>query len=207
MLTGVLLLSCPLLSPLAVAQDILISGVRITDDDTVAQIDSAIAVVGARQDLDAETRATVLKQLRDAETQLQNGFNADAVAKQFAASLGTASAETDALRTALDEQPPVPATTESLGIGNPTSLAELQQRLARETAGLTAIESQLAELRAQVEAQVSRPAAAREGLEKLQENRKQLAAIVDAPAILGEQQLLTNARNLAARFRARPRFD
>ena len=183
------------------AQEVVVSGVTITADDATAQIEEAIKAVEGRQGLDDETRATVLGLLRDADAQLQIKLNADIAAEQYAAALDTAPAETDALRTALDEQPPEADTVESLGIGDATSLAELQQRLAKETAELTAIESDLAELNAQVEAQVSRPAAARERIEQLQRSREELAASVDAPPIVGEQQILTNSRRLAAQLR------
>jgi len=200
-LTGFLLLSCVLVPSLAAAQDVLISGVAITEDNTAAQIEEAIAIVEARQGLDAETRASVIEFLRDAETQLQNKSTADAAAEQYVVALDTAPAETDVLRKSLDERPPVPATTESLSIDSGTSLSALQQRLARETADLSAIESQLAEFRVQVEVQVGRSAVIRERIEQLQKSRTQLAESVDAPAIIGEQQLLTNARNLAERQR------
>ena len=197
----VFLLFCLFAALPAAGQALLISGVEITDDDTAAQIQSAIAVVEARQGLDDETRARVLELLRDAETHLQNKLNADSAAEQYAVALDTAPAETDVLRAALDGQPPEPAALEGLGIDDSVSLAELQQWLAKETAELTAVESQLAELRAQVEAEVGRPTAVRERIAQLQRSREELAASVDEPVIVGEQQILTNARKLAGQLR------
>jgi len=185
----------------AAGQDILISGVAITEDDTAAQIAAAITAVEARQGLDAETQAGALEHLHDAETQLQNKLNADAAAEIYAAALDTAPGETDALRVSLDEQPPEPETVESLGIDAGASLAELQQWLAKATTDLTTTESELAELRAQVEVEVGRPAIVRERIGQLQKNREELAASVDDPVVVGEPLILTNARKVSIQLR------
>lgn len=200
-LNGVLLLSCVLVPSMTAAQDALISGVAITEDDAAAQIEEAIAVVEARQGLDADTRASVIVFLRDAETQLQNKLTADAAAEQFVKALDTAPAETVALRAVLDRQPSAPATKESLGVDETTSLAELQQSLAKETAELTAVNSELAEFRSQVETQVSRRALVTERIAELQRSREAAAANVDNQAVAGEQTIVTNARKLDAQIR------
>jgi potassium efflux system protein len=196
-----ILLACILVSSPVAAQEITVSGVTINGDDAAAQIEAAIKAVEGRQGLDDEIRATLLGLLRDAGAQLQIKLNADFAAEQYAAALDTAPNETDALRASLDEQPPAADTADSLGIGDATSLAELQQWLAKETAELSAIDSELAELKVQVEAEVSRPVAARERIEQLQSSREELAASFDAPPIVGELQILTNSRKLAAQFR------
>ncbi len=196
LLTGFFLVSLP-----AAAQDIVISGVTITDEDMAVQIDSAIAVVEGRQGLDAETRADVIQLLRDADAQLESKINADAMAEQFAAALDTAPAKTVALRAELDGEPPVPETIESLGIDENASLEDLQQWLAKETADLTEIDSQVAEFKAQVETQLLRPTAVRERIAQLQTSREELAASTEDPAVVGEEQILTDSRKLAARLR------
>jgi hypothetical protein len=157
-----LLLSLLLSSLPAAAQDIVISGVVINEDDTAAQIEAAIGAVEAGQGLDEETRTRVLEHLRVAAASLQTKLNADIAAERFAASLDTAPAQTDALRAMLDVQAPDEETFKSLGVDDSVSLAKLQQRLAKATADLTTVESELAEFRAQVETQVGRPAAVRE---------------------------------------------
>ena len=198
---AIVLIGCFVGPSSAAGQDILISGVAITENDTAAQVEAAIAVVEARQGLNEETKAKVLEQLREAETLLQNKLNADAAAELFASALNSAPAETDALRATLDEQLPEPETIESLGIDDSISLTELQQMLARATADLTAVESALAEFKAQVETQVGRPAAARERIAQLQKEREELAATVDYPEVVGEEQILTNARKVSAQLR------
>ena len=125
-----LFLSSLLVSLPAAAQEIVIAGVVISEDDTANQIDAAIAAVEAQQGLDEETQTAVLEQLREAAASLQRKINADVAAEQFAASLNTAPAQTDALRATLDAQAPDAETIKSLGIEDSVSLAELQQRLA-----------------------------------------------------------------------------
>jgi potassium efflux system protein len=200
-LIAILLLGYLVVSPPATGQDVLIAGVTITEEDTAAQIKAAIAAIEAREGLDAETQSKVLEQLRAAEVQLQNKFSAGIAAEQFAAALISAPQETNALLTVLDEQPPLPATAESLDIDGNLSLAELQQWLARETAELTAIDSEVAEFNSQVEVQVARPAVIRERIGQLERNREKLTSGASDMAVAGEEQILASARKLAIQMR------
>ena len=197
----VFLFCCLLVSLPAVGQDAPISEINIDDADAAARIRSEIAEVEALQGLDAETRISVLDQLRDVETSLQRKLDADAAAALFASALDKAPEETSALRKALDESAPVPETAESLGIEDTTPLSELQQRLAKETADLTSIDSEVAELNVQIEAEVDRPAAARERIGQLEARRRELTASGEEPAVVGERPMLSNATRLAAQFR------
>ena len=199
--TAALLLSLLLSSLPAAAQDIVISGVVINEDDTAAQIEAAIGAVEAGQGLDEETRTRVLEHLRVAAASLQTKLNADIAAERFAASLDTAPAQTDALRAMLDVQAPDEETFKSLGVDDSVSLAKLQQRLAKATADLTTVESELAEFRAQVETQVGRPAAVRERIAQLQNERQELGAAAADPVVAGEPQILTNARRVSLHLR------
>ena len=188
------------LSSAVAAQDLLISGVAISEDDTAAQIESAIAAVEARKGLNDDVRRRVLEYLRDAEAQLQNRINATRVANNFAATLDTAPAETRRLRALLDEELPAPETIQSLGIDAEASLAELQQALAKATTELSAKELELAELTAQVEVEVGRPANLRVRIAQLQRDMEQLAARVDDQVESDEPQILRDARKLALQF-------
>src|SRR5210317_316264 len=156
-----LLLCCFLISLPAAGQDAPISDINIDEADAAARIRSEIAEIEALQGLDAETRTGVLEQLRDVEASLQRKLDADAAAALYASALDKAPEETSELRKALDEPAPAPETAESLGIEDTNPLSELQQRLAQETADLTAINSEVAELNAQIEAEIARPALAR----------------------------------------------
>lgn len=201
MLIVALLLSFLLVSLPAAAQDTVISGVVITEENTADQIEAAIAAVEARQDLNEKTRTRVLEQLREGRTLLQDKLNADVAAEQFSAALVTAPAATEKLREELDEQPPIPETIESLGIDDSVSRSDLQQWLAKATADLAVVVSELAELNARVETQVGRPAIVRERIDQLQTAREALAAAVDAPIAASEQQILTNTRRLHTQLR------
>ena len=89
-----LLLSLP-----AVGQDQQFSDVAAKDDITVAEVDSMIEATSSREDLDDETMAQVLEMLRDARAQIQIRLDAEAAAAGFAASLNTAPARLEELRT------------------------------------------------------------------------------------------------------------
>jgi len=196
-----LLLCCLLISLQAVGQDAPNSGISIDDPDAAERIRSEIAEVEALQGLDAETRTGVLEKLRDVAASLQRKLDADAAAALYASALDKAPEETSALRKALDEPAPEAETAESLGIEDTTPLSELQQRLAMDTAGLTAIDSDVAELTAQIEAEVGRPALARERIGQLEARRKELAPSGEEPTVVGERPMLSNANRLAAQFR------
>ncbi len=173
LLTLFLFVAAPLLG-----QEILLNAVD-SESITVEQIESAISVVESRQGLDAETRGVVIEYLLDAQVQILSRRAAEEAAATYATSLETAPEETVALRTRLDEESLTPPTAESLGIDERTTLAELEQRLAQETADLTAFESQLVELKAQVEIELGRPAAIRDRIDRLRESREALAEIVN----------------------------
>ena len=170
-------------------------------DDTVssAEIKAAIETVGSRQDLDEETRAKVIDQLRDASAQLTRKSAAEAAARAATQALEAAPAETNAIRAALDE-PLLPPTAETLGVGEDTLFADLEQMLVRELAGLTNAQAQLIELDAALEAEEDRPAKARER-DGLRRTREELTAAMTAGPLPGEPALLAEARRLATQLR------
>lgn len=134
---------------------------------------------------------------------MQDRIAAEAAARSFAAALDTAPAETRALRESVDAEMPAAPTAESLGIDGSTTLADLEQRLDSELAKRTANESRLAELATQIEIQEGRPTVAREQIDQLRRSREKLSAAVDAAPVLGEPQILIDARRLVAAIRSR----
>ena len=181
-------------------QDILYD-VVVPESVSRQEIDSAIAVVESRQGLDDETRRVVTEYLLDARVQIENRLNAEAAAEQFSAALDTAPDETAALRISLDEASPAPPTAENLGIDEQTTLAELEQKLAQESANLAAIESRLAVLKTAVENELDRPSVARARINQLRDSAQELAAIVTANESTGEQQIIVNARKVVAQLK------
>ena len=97
----------------AAGQDLQLSGFDASSDVTVDQIDLMIETVESREDLDADSKTQVLEYLRDAQTQIQIGLDAETATQEYAASLKTAPAELEELRAALDNYPPAGPTTES----------------------------------------------------------------------------------------------
>ena len=185
----------------ASAQEYSNFGVTLDASAAAEQIEAAIAAVEAREGLEAETRNEVVEQLRDAQVQVRARLNAESVAAKFAAVIVTAPAETELLRKTLDDEPPAVPTAESLGIDNDITLAELEQRLTRETADVAAVESSLDELEAKIEIQLSLPSQVRGRVFELRKGRQELTAIIDEPAVLGEPKVLSDARKLAALLR------
>ena len=169
------------------------------------QIDSAIAAVEAREGLDEETRSKVIDQLRDAQAQLQNAKSARDSAAAFKAAIQTAPTETQKLRAQLDQQAPQAPTAESLGIGESTPLADLEQALATKMAEITAAEARLADLESQIAAQAERPTKARARINELRAGMDELAAMIASQPPPGEPAILTDARRLAAQLKMEAR--
>ena len=151
----------------AFGQDVLLSDAIENDSITVEQIGSVLAALETRQGLDEETRSKVIAYLLESRVQIQNKLNAEASADKYAVTFDTAPVETAKLRAMLDEPSSAPPTAEDFGIDDSTTLAELQQMLTIETADITAVESQFAELKERVEAELVRPAAARDRVNEL----------------------------------------
>ena len=97
-----LIVACFLAALPAAAQDVAIPSIGVDGSLSVNQLESAIQSVQAREGLSDEIRSSVIDQLRDAQTQVQNRLAAEAAATDFADSLSTAPAETAALRADLD---------------------------------------------------------------------------------------------------------
>lgn len=182
----------------AFGQEVLLSDAIENDSITVEQIDSALAALQSRQGLDEETRGKVAEYLLEARVQTQNKLNAEAGVEEYAVTLDTAPVETARLRATLDEPSSGPPSVEDFGIDDRTTLAEMQQMLTIETADLTAVESLFVELKEKVEAELVRPAAARDRANELRQRREGLVVAVNQQAGPNEQQVLVNARKLSA---------
>ena len=196
-----LMIACLLAALPVAAQDVAIPRIGADGSPSAEQLESAIQSVEAREGLSDEVRASIIDQLRDAQTQVQNRLAAEASAAAFTDSLSTAPAETEALRAGLDAEAPAPPTVESLGITDDTTLDELTLSLSQELAEQIAVESRFIELDGQIDAQGSRPADARRRVGELRTSRDELAAVLKATPPPGEQQALTDARMLNTELR------
>jgi len=199
--TAGLIVACFLAALPAAAQDVAIPSIGADGSPSAEQLESAIQSVEAREGLSDEVRRSIIDQLRDAQTQVQNTFAAEAAAVAYTDSLSTAPAETETLRAGLDAEEPVPPTVESLGVTDATTLDELTLNLSQELAEQIAVESQFIELESQIEAQGTRPADARKRIGELRTSRDELATVLQASPPPGEQQALTDARMLNTELR------
>jgi len=196
-----LIIACFLAALPVAAQDVAIPRIGADGSPSAEQLESAIQSVEAREGLSDEVRASIIDQLRDAQTQVQNRLAAEAAAAAFTDSLSTAPAETETLRAGLDAEAPAPPTVESLGITDDTTLDVLTLSLSQELAEQIAVESRFIELDAQIETQGSLPADARRRIGELRTSRDELAAVLQATPPPGEQQALTDARMLNTELR------
>ena len=182
-------------------QDSPISAITVDETLNVEQIESAIRAVEAREGLDPEVRKKVIDQLRDAQAQIGRKQAAETAAEGYARQLDAAPAAAARLHAILETEPKPPATADSLGIDKTTTLAELQQWLARETAELSAADSRISELSLQVETELARPTDAREQINQLRKSRDDSAKLTDSTPMPGETKMLADARSLAATLR------
>ncbi|HEY5643464.1 MAG TPA: mechanosensitive ion channel domain-containing protein [Woeseiaceae bacterium] len=185
----------------AAGQDAPLSAIAVDDAVDAEQIESAIRAIEAREGLDVETRNKIVEQLRDAQALISRRQVAEAAAESYTKQLEAAPAATARLQAVLQTEPRPPATPESLGIDKTTTLAELQQSLARETAELTAADSRISELKVRIENEQTRPTDAREQINQLRKAREDSAKLTDAKPLPGEPQILADARSLAANLR------
>ena len=139
------------------AQEVLIPDVAEAGDISIEAIQSSVSSVERLESIDDELRSSVLEQLRSAATQIQTRLAAEKAAVAFSDALTTAPAETEALRSRLQEEVQSP-TPESLGINDETTLEELTQLLSQELADQVAAETRVADLEARAEVQTGRPA-------------------------------------------------
>ena len=185
----------------AVGQDSPISSIAVDDSLNSEQIESAIKAVEVREGLDPDVRLKVIDQLRDAQVQIGRKQAAETAAEGYAKQIESAPAAAARLQAILGTEPKPPATAESLGIDKTSTLAELQQWLARETAELSAADSRISELGLQIETELARPTDAREQINQLRKSRDDSSKMTDSKPMPGEPTILADARSLSATLR------
>ena len=172
---------------------------------SIEQIAAAIEAIQAREDLDEESRAPILEQLRDAQAQVQNRQALEQAAAGFAAVIDTAPVEIADLTADLNQPPPPDPTPENLGVGEDTELRELERILTREDATLDSTEARLAQIEADIQTGEARPAEARARIDELRTAIGDLErSLTEMPA--GDEQTdLARAQRLATELRLRAR--
>jgi potassium efflux system protein len=179
------------------AQDVLIPDVSEAGNLSADAIQATIESIDTLEGIDDELRTSVLEQLRNAVTQIQNKQAAEQAAVAFADALTTAPAATEVLRAQLEEETQ-PPTADDLGIDDSTTLEALTQLLSQELADQVAAESLVADLETRSEVQTGRPTVARARINELRASRDELAAVLQLPPAPSEPTLLTDARRLSA---------
>ena len=179
--------------------------VESDSEATVEKIEALINAVESREGLDEEARARATDQLTDAIAQLSSRDASASAAARYAQQIKSAPEEAARLREALDRPAAQPQSVEDLGVAAETSLQELEQALARESAALAGAETRLSELDATIAAQVKRPDIARLRINELREVLEQLSGALAAPAATDEPTILADVRRINATTRRNAR--
>jgi len=179
-----------------VAQDSPIPHMPADGTLDIAQIETAREAINARDDLPDETRAQILDALREAESAVVARISAENDAEAFNAAFASAPLETARLRAALDEADF--GTDTDVDVDADSSLGELEQRLAEESASAATAQARLAELEFALAAQRERRTAIRSRITELQGILEQLSGLLNNPAPPAGNALLTDARRLSA---------
>jgi potassium efflux system protein len=172
------------------------AGIESGDEISIEKIEALIKAVEAREGLDEEARARAIDQLTDAAAQLSSRDASASAAARYTQQMGTAPEETDRLREALDQPSDQPKGIEDFGVSTESSLQELEQALARESAARAGAETRLSELESTIAAQIERPDVARSRINELREILEKLSGTLSAPAATNESPILTDARRI-----------
>jgi potassium efflux system protein len=195
-LVAVALVATTLTAIPVAAQDVMIPDVSEAGELSVDTVQATIGAVESVDGIDQELRASLLMQLRNAATQIQNRQAAEQTAVAYSDALATAPLETERLKALLEEEAQPPSAAD-LGISDEAPMDELSQLLSQELADQVTTESRVAELEARVEVQASRPAIARTRISELRASRDELAAALQVPSAPTESKWIADARRLA----------
>lgn len=163
---------------------------------TVEKIEALINAVESREGLDEEARARAIDQLTDAIAQLSSRDASLAATAHYAQQIRTAPEETVKLTEALDRPTVRPESVKDFGVSAESSLQELEQALARESAARAGAETRLSELDSRMATHIERPDIARSRINELREILEQLSVALAAPAASNEPTILADARRI-----------
>ena len=194
-LAAVALVATFLMAIPVAAQDVTIPDVSEAGELSVDTVQATIGAVESLDGIDEELRASLLRQLRNAATQIQNRQTAEQASLIYSDALTTAPEETERLQALLAEESQAPSAA-NLGISDTTSLDELNQLLSQELADQVTSDTRVAELEARAEVQAGRPAFARTRISELRASRDELAAALQVPRAPSESQRLSDTRRL-----------
>jgi potassium efflux system protein len=174
------------------------------------QIEAQIEEIEATTDLEEETRNRIVETYRRAISNLEQAKSYQDSAEQFTQSRSKTPAETKRMRSELEQlesQPSDPLVPLKAEISESTPLAELEQRLLKEQADLSAVEAKLAEFEKNLSEQNDRPDAVRKRLGEAKQEQEDVdeqlsteSSSPEAPAMKDavKKELTTRQRALSA---------
>ncbi|MDJ0861924.1 MAG: mechanosensitive ion channel protein MscS, partial [Gammaproteobacteria bacterium] len=167
------------------------------------ELNAKIEEIEAAQDLDEAVKGKLVELYRQALRQLERVRSNESSAKAFEEARKTAPEETAALRKKLEQAEAKPVTPEALKITNRTSLGDLEQRLVKEKANLTALETKLADVEKSLSDEKTRPQQIRDRLTALKDEQEDIEKELKTQPPSDEAERLTNARQQALELRSR----
>ena len=141
---------------------------------TADELNASIKEVEAAQDMEEGLKGKLVELYRQALRQLERLRSNESSARAYEEARKTAPNETQALRKKLEESEPKPVTLQTLKITDKTSLSELEQRLVKEKANLTALEAKLSETEKALDDEKTRPDLIRDRLTELKQGQTEI---------------------------------
>ncbi len=170
---------------------------KVTSDELQARIKE----LEAKKDFDETVKGRTIELYRQSLRLLESLRSNESAGKSFEQARKTAPAETTELRTKLARLEDKTVTLDKLKVSQKMTLDDLEQRLVKEKADLTALETKLAELEKVLEEEKTRPNAVRTRLTELKQSQEDIDTELKTPAPPGEAAELTKARQLSLELR------
>ncbi len=172
---------------------------------TISQqvLESKIKEVDASTELNEEGKTKLIELYRKAISELDKVNAYETRAAEFQLAKQQAPQQTQEIRKKL-EKPLQEPTLKRIGIQKSSSLTDVEQRLLKEQADLSAVEAKLTDIEKQLEEQINQPSNIRDRLTAAKQNQEQIAKDIKLPSKEGESPAVSEARRwlLQAQSRA-----
>jgi len=162
---------------------------------TVSQqvLESKIKEVEASTELNEEGKTKLIELYRKAISELDKVNAYETHAAEYQLAKQQAPEQTQEIRKKL-EQPQTEPTLKTMGVTEKSALTDVEQRLLKEQADLSAVEAKLADIEKQLEEHINQPTAIRDRLTAAKQNQEKIAKELKLPSKEGESQALSEAR-------------
>jgi potassium efflux system protein len=162
---------------------------------TVSQqvLESKIKEVQASTEINEEGQTKLVELYRKAISELDKVNAYETLANEYQLAKQQAPEQTQKIRKTL-ETPLSEPTLKSMEVSNNSTLAEIEQRLLKEQADLSAVEAKLADIEKQLEDQTNQPSTTLDRLTAAKQKQEQIAKDLKLPPKEGESPAVSEAR-------------